>query len=166
MPTSLTLPAGPLGIPGVVLDAYQRAERTLLATRPGCHLSWSVLAGIGRIESGHARDGRVDALGDTRGPILGPALDGSPGVAAIADTDRGALDSDPVWDRSVGPMQFIPTSWGSYRVDGNGDGAASPHNIYDSTVAAGSYLCAGDADLADPANCKRPSSGTTTLRPT
>ncbi|MGH3756025.1 MAG: hypothetical protein ACRDRP_25765, partial [Pseudonocardiaceae bacterium] len=45
------LPDGPLGIPGVVLSAYQSAERTLVATRPGCHLSWSVLAGIGRIES-------------------------------------------------------------------------------------------------------------------
>ncbi len=145
------LPDGPLGIPGVVLDAYQFSERTLAELRPRCHLSWSVLAGIGRIESGHASDGRVDALGNTLGPILGPQLDGSPGMAAIPDTDRGQLDTDPVWDRAVGPMQFIPSSWRGYGVDGNGDGVANPNNIYDATVATGLYLCGGDTDLSVPA---------------
>lgn len=144
------LPDGPLGIPAVVLGAYQFAERNLVASRPGCHLSWSVLAGIGRIESGHARGGRIDAAGNALGPILGPPLNGSPGVAAIADTDRGVLDQDTVWDRAVGPMQFIPSSWRSYGVDGNGDGVASPHSIYDSTLAAGGYLCSGGGDLSDP----------------
>lgn len=133
-----------MGIPGVMLDAYQRAARTLAATQPGCHLSWSVLAGIGRIESGHASDGRIDAAGNTLGPILGPRLDGSAGMAAIPDTDHGLLDGDPVWDRAVGPMQFIPSSWRSW-------GVGSPNNIYDSTLAAGRYLCAGGADLSDPA---------------
>ncbi len=151
-PTPPTLPDGPLGIPGVVLGAYQRAEQTLATSQPGCHLSWSVLAGIGRIESGHARDGRVDTAGNTLAPILGFPLDGSPGVAAIIDTDRGLLDQDTVWDRAVGPMQFIPTSWRSYGIDGNRDGLASPHNIYDATTAAGRYLCAGGSDLTDPAH--------------
>jgi hypothetical protein len=148
------LPDGPLGIPGAVLDAYQFAQRTLAAVRPGCHLSWSVLAGIGLIESGHASDGRVDAFGNTLGPILGPRLDGSPGVAAIPDTDHGQLDGDTVWDRAVGPMQFIPASWRSIGVDGNGDGVANPNNIYDATVSTGIYLCAGGADLADPTQLK------------
>lgn len=151
IPTPPDLPDGPLGIPGVVLDAYQFAQRTLTAVRPGCHLSWSVLAGIGRIESDHASDGRVDTYGNTLGPILGPRLDGSPGVAAIPDTDHGVLDGDTVWDRAVGPMQFIPSSWRIWSVDGNGDGVANPNNIYDSTVATGLYLCAGGADLSDPA---------------
>ncbi|MGH3786630.1 MAG: lytic transglycosylase domain-containing protein [Pseudonocardiaceae bacterium] len=142
---------GPLGIPGVMLGAYERAARMLATSQPSCHLSWSVLAGIGRIESGHASDGRVDAVGNTLGPILGPQLDGSPGIAAIVDTDDGALDQDPVWDRAMGPMQFIPSSWRSYGVDGNGDGVASPHNIYDATLSAGRYLCAGGVDLFDPA---------------
>jgi hypothetical protein len=149
-PMTPNLPGGPLGIPAVVLDAYRRAEKTLTATQPSCHLSWSVLAGIGRIESGHASGGRVDTAGNTLGPILGPRLDGSPGVAAIRDTDHGVLDTDTVWDRAVGPMQFIPSSWRRHGVDGNRDGAANPHNIYDSTLAAGSYLCAGGRDLSDP----------------
>lgn len=151
IPTPPDLPDGPLGIPGAVLDAYQFAERTLVAIRPSCHLRWSVLAGIGRIESNHASYGRVDAFGNTRGPILGPRLDGSPGMAAIPDTDHGALDGDTVWDRAVGPMQFIPSSWRSYGVDGNGDGVANPNNVYDSTIATGAYLCAGGTDLSDPA---------------
>lgn len=144
IPVPPNLPDGPLGIPGVMLDAYQRAARTLAATQPSCHLSWSVLAGIGKIESGHASGGRVDSAGNTLGPILGPRLDGSPGMAAIPDTDHGVLDGDPVWDRAVGPMQFIPSSWRSW-------GVGSPDNIYDSTLAAGRYLCAGGADLSDPA---------------
>jgi len=141
--TASTLPDGPLGIPGVMLDAYQRAEQTMAQTHPSCHLSWTTLAGIGEIESGHASGGRVDAAGNTVGSILGPQLNGSPGMAAIADTDQGTLDADPGWDRAVGPMQFIPASWRGY-------GAGNPHNIYDSTLAAGRYLCAGGTDLSDP----------------
>ncbi|MFY9807706.1 MAG: lytic murein transglycosylase [Pseudonocardiaceae bacterium] len=150
IPTPPNLLDGPLGIPGAVLDAYKFAQRTLAQTQPGCHLSWSILAGIGRIESGHASDGRVDAYGNTLGPILGPRLDGSPGMAAIPDTDHGQLDGDPVWDRAVGPMQFIPSSWRAYGVDGNGDGVANPNNIYDATIATGRYLCAGGTDLSVP----------------
>ncbi|HET9255773.1 MAG TPA: lytic murein transglycosylase [Pseudonocardiaceae bacterium] len=151
IPTPPDLPDGPLGIPGAVLDAYQFAQRTMADIQPGCHLPWTVLAGIGRIESDHASDGRVDAFGNTLGPILGPRLDGSPGIAAVPDTDRGALDGDTVWDRAVGPMQFIPSTWRAYGVDGNGDGVTNPNNIYDATVSTGLYLCAGGADLADQA---------------
>jgi len=145
-----SVPPGPLGLPGVMLDAYMRAAGTLAATYPHCGLHWSVLAAIGRIESNHARGGAVDAKGTTVQPILGPQLSGGPGVAAIRDSDGGLLDGDAVWDRAVGPMQFIPGTWARYAVDGNNDGVASPHNIYDSTLAAGHYLCAGSGDLRDP----------------
>jgi membrane-bound lytic murein transglycosylase B len=127
-----------------MLDAYQRAEQTMAETQPDCHLSYTLLAAIGKIESSHASDGRVDAAGNTLGPIRGQRLDGSSGVAAISDTDQGALDGDSGWDRAVGPMQFIPSSWRHY-------GAGDPDNIYDSTLAAGRYLCAGGTDLSDPA---------------
>jgi Transglycosylase SLT domain len=146
-----TIPPGPLGIPGVVLDAYDRAERRVATTNPRCGVSWSLLAAIGRIESGHARGGRVDANGTTVSPILGPQLSGGPGVAAIRDSDGGRLDGDTTWDRAVGPMQFIPTTWARYAIDGNDDGLADPHNIYDAALAAAHYLCAGGEDLRDPA---------------
>jgi len=151
IPTPPNLPDGPLGVPDNVLDAYQFAQRTLAAVRPGCYLSWTVLAGIGRIESDHASDGRLDTFGNTLGSILGPRLDGSPGVAAIPDTDHGVLDGDTVWDRAVGSMQFLPSTWSSYGVDGNGDRVRNPNNIYDATVSAGLYLCAGGTNLSDPA---------------
>ena len=65
------------GIPSLVLDAYRRAAGSLQGSDPGCGLPWWLLAGIGRIESGQASGGRVDAAGTTRGMILGPRLDGS-----------------------------------------------------------------------------------------
>ncbi|MGW1679451.1 lytic transglycosylase domain-containing protein [Saccharopolyspora sp. NPDC002376] len=142
-------PTGQLGIPGTVLAAYQRADRTLASTTPGCGLHWSVLAGIGRIESHHARSGRVDTNGKTLSPILGPRLNGGPGIAAISDTDGGTLDGDVVWDRAVGPMQFIPSTWRNHAADGNADGARDPHNVFDATLASGRYLCSGGGNLRD-----------------
>jgi len=139
-----------LGIPANVLDAYQFAQQTLAQTQPDCHLSWSLLAGIGRIESDHANGGRLDAIGNTRGTILGPRLDGSPGVATVPDTDHGLLDGDTVWDRAVGPMQFLPSTWHQWGVHARGDTVADPNNIYDATVTAGRYLCAAGANLSDP----------------
>ncbi|CRK61527.1 hypothetical protein [Alloactinosynnema sp. L-07] len=146
-----TVPSGPLGIPGTMLDAYMRAAQTLNTTTPGCHLEWSLLASIGRIESNHARGGRVDATGTTATPILGPVLNGG-GFAAISDTDGGKYDGDNRWDRAVGPMQFIPSTWKGYASDGNGDGETNPNNIFDATVGAGKYLCSGGMDMANPAN--------------
>lgn len=140
----------PLTIPGVVLAAYETGAQLTDARYPSCHLSWTLLASIGRIESDHASGGRVDVHGTTLGSILGPRLDGSPGFAAIRDTDGGVLDGDTVWDRAVGPMQFLPSTWRTYAVDANGDGVASPHNVTDAATAAGFYLCAGGADLTDP----------------
>ncbi|RZU03553.1 membrane-bound lytic murein transglycosylase B [Kribbella rubisoli] len=138
------------GIPGTVLAAYQKAARDLALSMPGCHLTWPLLAGIGKVESGHASGGKVDANGNTRGKILGPVLDGSPGMAAIADTDQGVYDGNTTWDRAVGPMQFIPGTWRAFGADGNGDGIKDPHNVFDAARATGDYLCSGGANLADP----------------
>ncbi|WP_372499277.1 lytic transglycosylase domain-containing protein [Streptomyces sudanensis] len=148
--------AGPAeaGIPATVLAAYKQAEQHLRTTRPGCNLPWQLLAGIGKVESGQARGGRVDADGTTFTPILGPALDGN-GFADINDTDRGAYDGDTLHDRAVGPMQFIPSTWASWGQDANGDGRKDPNNIYDAAQAAGMYLCANDRDLAVKADLDR-----------
>jgi hypothetical protein len=142
------LPNGPLMIPSDLYKAYQNAAQILATEIPSCHVHWSLLASIGRIESNHARGGQVDARGNTVPHILGPVLNGG-GFAAIRDTDGGRLDDDARWDRAVGSMQFIPSTWEQYASDGNNDGVASPHNIYDATVAAGKYLCSGGLDLSD-----------------
>ena len=144
------LPDGPLGIPATALAAYKNAAAILGREQPACHIDWALIASIGRIESNHARGGYVDATGTTREPILGPQLNGQGGFAAIPDTDHGVLDTDPVWDRAVGPMQFIPATWRAYASDGNGDGKSDPNNIYDAALATGRYLCSGGFDLANP----------------
>lgn len=134
-------------IPATVLDAYKKAEASLATSKPGCNLPWELLAAIGKVESGQARGGRVDANGTTIGDILGPPLNGN-GFAKITDTDNGAYDGDTTHDRAVGPMQFIPSTWATWGQDGNADGKSDPNNIYDAALAAGKYLCANDRDLS------------------
>ena len=131
----------------VVLDAYVKAAATLAFEKPSCGLRWTALAGIGRTESGHGTYGGavVQPNGDLSRPIIGIPLDGENGTAVIGDSDGGALDSDPDYDRAIGPMQFIPTSWHTLGRDGNGDGVADPQNMYDAALAAAGLLCRGRA---------------------
>jgi hypothetical protein len=150
---AVTVPSG-TSLPTTVLAAYQRAQAALALSRPGCHLPWQLLAAIGQVESGQARGGAVDANGTTLSPILGPVLDGN-GFANIPDTDGGRWDGDPVHDRAVGPMQFIPSTWATWGADGNGDGVKDPNNVFDAALAAGGYLCADGRDLAVPQDMDR-----------
>ncbi|MFI5621498.1 lytic transglycosylase domain-containing protein, partial [Streptomyces sp. NPDC051567] len=138
------------GIPATALDAYHRAELSVAAALPGCKLPWQLLAGIGRVESVHASGYGLKADGYTDRPIRGPRLDGN-GFAEIRDTDKGKWDADAEYDRAVGPMQFIPSTWATWGADGSGDGQRDPNNIYDAALGAGLYLCAGDRNLSDPA---------------
>ncbi|KOX53135.1 MULTISPECIES: lytic murein transglycosylase [Streptomyces] len=142
------------GIPATVLRAYRAAETAVGRTDPGCRLPWELLAAIGKVESGQARGGAVDRDGTTLGRITGPPLNGK-GFALILDTDGGAHDGDPVYDRAVGPMQFLPSTWARWGADGNGDGRADPNNVFDAALAAGHYLCAGGRDLGRAADLDR-----------
>jgi Transglycosylase SLT domain len=96
-------PQAPVGRPESYLELYQRAASTC----PG--LSWTVLAAIGQVESGHGRN---------NGP-----------------SSAGAL----------GPMQFMPSTWKAYGVDGDGDGTADIWSPYDAVPGAAKYLCANGA---------------------
>ncbi len=128
------------GIPEIVLAAYRNAELRLAQIEPHCGLSWELLAGIGRIESGHADGGNTDAAGTTRFPILGPALNGTlPGNEVIKDASGGYV-------RAVGPMQFLPSTWRIYA-----DSGADINNVFDAALTAGKYLCSGGLDLRSPA---------------
>ena len=142
---------GPTGVPARALIAYGTAERAQRAATPDCRLSWATLAAIGRVESNHGRlgGGVLDADGVARPRIVGVPLDGSPGVAEIPDTDGGRLDGDPVHDRAVGPMQFLPGTWARYGADGDGDGTRNPDDLDDAAAAAAAYLCADGRDTAD-----------------
>ncbi|MBM7518246.1 lytic transglycosylase domain-containing protein [Nocardioides nitrophenolicus] len=147
--------AGQTGIPPRALAAYARAHLRVAAEQPGCRVAWNSLAAIGGIESLHGSvHGSV--LGDDGVPrptILGPVLDGG-AFGAVHDTDGGALDGDATWDRAIGPLQFIPSTWARWGADGNGDGTSDPNQIDDAALAAARYLCHA-GDLASPETWRR-----------
>ena len=97
----------PAGRPASYRELYIDSMRYC----PG--LSWTVLAAIGQVESGH-------------GKHLGPS-------------SAGAL----------GPMQFLPSTWAAYGVDGDGDGNADIMNPFDAVPSAASYLCRSGASRGE-----------------
>jgi membrane-bound lytic murein transglycosylase B len=139
-------PSAP-GIPSMALAAYRNAEQMMATSDPNCGISWNLLAGIGRIESGHANGGATNARGTAVQPIYGPALDGTLAGNEIIVQSSGA--GSVTYARAMGPMQFLPGTWARYASDGDGDGVADPQNLYDSTLAAARYLCSGGLNLRD-----------------
>jgi membrane-bound lytic murein transglycosylase B len=138
------------GIPAAALAAYQRAEAVINAADRSCELSWQLIAAIGRVESDHGRFGgnMLDDDGVAQPGIYGIALDGTRNTQRITDTDAGQYDSDEKFDRAVGPMQFIPSTWSVVGVDGDNDGRRDPQDIDDAALATAVYLCSGDDDLS------------------
>lgn len=139
----------PSAIPSTALSAYQRAAAVLGEAKSSCRLPWSLLAAIGKVESDHGRYGgnQLDDKGRARPGIYGVALTGKNDTARITDSDGGEWDRDTTWDRAVGPMQFIPTTWEAVAVDADDDSRRDPQDIDDAALAAGVYLCAGGNDL-------------------
>jgi soluble lytic murein transglycosylase-like protein len=91
----------------VVPPAYQRLY---VAAARTCHgMSWTLLAAIGQVESGHG--------------------------ANTSSSYAGAQ----------GPMQFMPSTFASYAVDGDGDGVTDIQNPADAIFSAAHYLCANGA---------------------
>ncbi|WP_433121880.1 lytic murein transglycosylase [Micromonospora sp. CA-246542] len=141
-----------VGIPPTAMRAYGYAEQMLAQSNRSCALSWTTLAAIGQVESGHgsANRAQLGADGKALPKIIGLPLDGTGGRMRIIDTDRGALDDDKIYDRAIGPMQFIPTTWQEIGADADGDGIKDPHDLDDAALAAGNYLCKGGRNLSIP----------------
>ncbi|WP_243844233.1 lytic transglycosylase domain-containing protein [Salinibacterium sp. ZJ454] len=143
------------GIPLRALLGYAGAELAMASEAAGCNIGWSTLAALGRIESAHGtHTGSV--VGDdsvTRPGIFGIDLTGV-SSARITDTDEGRWDGKADIDRAVGPMQFIPATWETWRADGNGDGIRDPQHIDDAALAAARYLC-HYGDLSSPDSWRR-----------
>ncbi|GAA0377004.1 hypothetical protein GCM10009541_19260 [Micromonospora gifhornensis] len=140
------------GIDPIAMQAYGYAELVLAETNRSCGLSWTTLAAIGFVESRHGQANNATLGPDGRAvpEIIGLPLDGQGGRMRIADTDRGELDRDTTYDRAIGPMQFIPTTWQEIGADADNDGRKDPHNIHDAALAAGLYLCKGNRNLTIP----------------
>ncbi|MFC3760275.1 lytic transglycosylase domain-containing protein [Tenggerimyces flavus] len=144
------------GIPASALRAYALAQAAMVEGDEPCHLPWTLMAAIGRVESNH---GRVDESTLTRQgkavpAIVGPSLDGGPGLPHVADTDEGAFDQDGSFDRGVGPMQFLPETWRSIGIDADRDSKLDPQDVDDATLAGAVYLCSGSDDLATSSGLK------------
>ncbi|WP_028565474.1 lytic murein transglycosylase [Salinispora tropica] len=138
-----------VGIAPVALQAYGYAELVLAQTNRSCGLSWTTLAAIGHVESAHgqANNAQLGPDGRAAPEIIGLPLDGQGGRMLIRDTDRGTLDQDATYDRAIGPMQFIPTTWQEIGADADSDGRKDPHDIDDAALAAANYLCKGGRNL-------------------
>lgn len=130
-------------IPSVALDAYQAASGAAPTIAASCEVEWPIVAAIAQVESRHGQidDHALRPDGNVVPPIRGRPLDGSGGTQTIPDTDGGTLDGDATWDRAVGPLQFIPTTWRELGRDGNGDGLEDPDNLYDAALTAVAHLC-------------------------
>ncbi|WP_378741241.1 lytic transglycosylase domain-containing protein [Nocardia brasiliensis] len=156
---------GKYGIPVRALQAYGYAAVVMAKTQPRCHLGWTTLAGIARVESDHGRHrgAKIATDGQVKPPIRGVALDGTNGNARITDTDPTGRT---VYARAAGPFQFIPDTWKRWGVRADTDYntlantlekatpaasdelKGSPDNIDDAALAAARYLCASGGDLA------------------
>jgi hypothetical protein len=97
------------GIPADYLALYQAAGRSF-------DVPWTVLAGIGAIETDHGRSS-------------------APGV-------HSGLNA---YGCCAGPMQFnltdgSPSTWQRYRIDGDADGVLDPYDPADAIASAAHYL--------------------------
>jgi hypothetical protein len=138
------------GIPAPALAAYQRGAQIIDAADTSCNIPWELIAAIGRVESDHGRYGgnTLTEDGVSQPGIYGIALNGKNGTQAINDTDGGQLDNDTVYDRAVGPMQFIPSTWQVVKVDADGDSKRNPQDMDDAALATAVYLCSGKDNLS------------------
>jgi membrane-bound lytic murein transglycosylase B len=88
-------------------DQYVALYKAAAGTCPG--LSWTVLAAVGQVESGHGRNPSTSSAG------------------------------------AMGPMQFMPSTFAAYAVDGDKDGSKSIMDPADALFSAAHYLCANGA---------------------
>lgn len=139
-------------VPTPAVRAYADAALRASEEVPGCHLRWTTLAGIGRVESSHGTFGgrRLRVDGTSARPVVGPALNGR-GMRAVTATEQGTRwHGDGRWEHAVGALQFLPETWARFAADGDGDGRRTPLDLDDAAAGAARYLCSGERDLGQP----------------
>ncbi len=67
-------------------------------------------------------------------------------LAAVGEVESGhGRNNGPSSAGALGPMQFMPSTWAAYGVDGDGDRRADVMNPHDAVPAAALYLCRNGA---------------------
>ncbi len=73
-----------------------------------------------------------------------------PVLAAIGQVESGhGSNPNDSYAGAQGPMQFLPSTFRAYGVDGDGDGQADIRNPADAIFSAANYLCANGAGKSD-----------------
>ncbi|GAB2846275.1 hypothetical protein GCM10022221_51990 [Actinocorallia aurea] len=161
-PSAVLGGTAPLGLPGV--DVLVPPET---GTRMGLVPSVAVLVNapgvkpatlVKKVRAVLGKKAEVANLHTSGGGTAGSYLDlykdaatRCPGLSWTVLAAIGQVESDhgknvgPSSAGALGPMQFMPATWKTYGVDGNGDGAADIMNPYDAIPAAAKYLCAAGA---------------------
>jgi hypothetical protein len=88
----------------------------------------------------------------TRAASTCPGLAPEVLVAVHKVESRGAPSSRTSSAGARGPMQFLPSTWRAYGVDGDGDGHADIDDLADAVFSAANHLCANGA--GDPARLR------------
>ncbi|MQY08186.1 lytic transglycosylase domain-containing protein [Actinomadura macrotermitis] len=161
--------SGPLGLPGIDMLVNAKTGRDLglidnvavLVNAPGASPA-KVAGAVGRSLGPGAsvvdlNQKKYQAPGDGHGrsgsylDLYKQAATTCPGLSWTVLAAIGQVESDHNRNPgrssagALGPMQFLPSTWKAYGVDGDGDGKADIMNPYDAIPGAAKYLCANGA---------------------
>ncbi|MDL4775021.1 lytic transglycosylase domain-containing protein [Actinomadura xylanilytica] len=161
--------SSPLGLPGIDVLVGKKAGTDIglvpnvavMVNAPGVEPGklakavGTVLGGGAKVVDLHEKKYQAPAGGGARSgsylDLYKKAATTCPGLSWTVLAAIGQVESDHGRNAgrssagALGPMQFMPATWKSYGVDGDGDGKADIMNPYDAIPGAAKYLCANGA---------------------